>query len=160
VTASGLERFLSIAVKSWLSVQAAVLLTATTRMPDLLVAMRALKLPRLLIATVSLMWRYLFVLADETMRMLRARTSRSAALDGRGGGSLFWRASVTGAMAGTLFLRGYERSERIYNAMLARGYDGSVRAATQRPLTRGERDIVVVGLVVLASVLTLGRFVG
>ena len=46
----GLERFLSIAVKSWLSVQAAIVLAATTPFPDLLVAMRALKVPRLLVA--------------------------------------------------------------------------------------------------------------
>jgi len=47
--------------------------------------------------------------------------------EGRGGGSVFWRARVTGGMAGSLFLRSIERGERIYDAMVARGYDGEVR---------------------------------
>ena len=160
VTTPGLERFLSIAVKSWLSVQMAVLLTATTPLPDVLVAMRALHIPRLLVAILSLMWRYLFVLADEAMRMMRAREARSASWQGRSGGSLTWRARVTGGMAGTLFLRGYERSERIYNAMLARGYDGSIRSLPLKPLSFAEHLILVSAFAVLLALLLLGRLIG
>jgi len=160
VTASGLERFLSIAIKSWLSVQMAVLLTATTSLPDMLVAMRALCIPRLLVAILSLMWRYLFVLADEAMRMMRAREARSASRQRRSGGSLTWRAHVTGGMAGILFLRGYERSERIYNAMLARGFDGSIRSLPLKPLSTAERLILILVLIVLLAFLLLGRMLG
>jgi len=95
----GLERFLSIAFKSWISVQAAIVLATSTPFPDLLVAMRAVRIPRLLVAIFALMWRYLFVLADETLRMVRARASRSGHSDQPGlkpGGSLVWRARVTG----------------------------------------------------------------
>ena len=127
VTDAGVLRFLSIFARSYLSIQAAVLLAATTPFPDLLWGMRALRLPCTLVAIVGFLYRYLFVLADEARRMLQARKARSAAPDGRGGGSVAWRARVTGSMAGTLFLRSYERSERIYMAMLARGYDGTVR---------------------------------
>lgn len=160
VTAPGLERFLSIALKSWLSVQMAVLLTATTPLPDLLLAMRALRLPRLLIAVLSLMWRYLAVLVDEALRMMRAREARSASWQRRSGGSLLWRARVTGAMAGTLFLRGYERSERIYNAMLARGYDGSIRSFPLKPLSPAERFILISALLVLLALLLVGYLLG
>lgn len=160
LTLPGLERFLSIAVKSWLSVQMAVLLTATTTLPDLLLAMRALRIPELLVATIGLMWRYLFVLMDEAMRMMHAREARSAAGEGHSGGSVVWRARVTGGMAGSLFLRGYERSERIYNAMLARGYDGSIRSLPLRPMSVGERLILFVGLTLLAALVLLGRFLG
>jgi cobalt/nickel transport system permease protein len=156
VTGLGLERFLSIAVKSWLSVQIAILLTATTPLTDLLVAMRALHLPRLLIAVLGLMWRYLAVLIDEAMRMVRAREARSGSWGDRSGGSLTWRARVTGGMAGSLFVRGYERSERIYNAMLARGYDGSIRSFPLNPLSSGERLILISALVVLLVLLLLG----
>jgi cobalt/nickel transport system permease protein len=45
------------------------------------------------------------------------------------GGSLLWRAQVTGNMVGQLFLRSYDRSERVYQAMLARGFDGRFLAA-------------------------------
>jgi len=124
----GLEAVLSILTKSWLSVMAAVLLTATTPTAELLRAMRALGLPRLLVATVSFMYRYLFVVGEEALRLMRARDSRSARLpDQRGGAALSWRAKVLGNMVGSLFLRTYERSERVYAAMQARGYDGEPR---------------------------------
>ena len=51
----------------------AIVLASTTAFPDLLAAMRALRLPRLLVAVIGLMWRYLFVLVDEVMRLMRAR---------------------------------------------------------------------------------------
>lgn len=70
--------------------------------------------------------------------MLRARDARSANPTGRGGGSLRWRATVTGRMVGSLFLRAYERSERIYAAMQARGFDGEFRHLGARTITRDE----------------------
>jgi cobalt/nickel transport system permease protein len=126
----GLERFISIALKSWISVQAAIVLAASTSFPDLLVAMRAVRLPRLLVAIFGLMWRYLFILVDEALRLMRARAARSGQSEQpelKTGGKLAWRARVTGGMAGNLFIRGFERSDRIYMAMLSRGYDGEVR---------------------------------
>lgn len=130
ITEPGVVRFLSIACKSWLSVQAAILLAVTTPFPDLLVAMRGVGIPRLLVAIFGLTWRYLFVLADEALRLMRAREARSAQPEGRGGSSLLWRGQVAGGMAGNLFLRSLERGERIHAAMLARGYDGEVRCIT------------------------------
>jgi len=158
LTYAGLERFLSVAFKSWLSVQMAVLLTATTCLPDLLVALRALHLPGLLVTSVGLMWRYLFVLVDEAMRMLRARESRSAAGKGRSGGSVVWRARVTGNMAGSVFLRGYERSERIYSAMLARGYDGTIRSLPVEPVPAAQRWVAALAIGVLLVLLVLGQW--
>lgn len=130
-TAPGLERFASLALKSWVSVQAAVLLAAVTPFPELLGAMRALRVPKLLVAIIGLMWRYLFVLVDEAMRLMRARQARSSVSDLPGlhpGGTLAWRARTTGGMAGSLFVRSMDRSDRIYTAMVSRGYDGEVRA--------------------------------
>jgi len=160
LTQPGLERFISVALKSWLSAQMAILLTATTSLPDLLLAMRSMGLPRLLIAVLGLMWRYLAVLVDEALRMLRARDSRSGSWDGRGGGALFWRARVTGAMAGTLFLRGYERSERVYSAMLSRGYDGTIRSFSLHPLSWTERLMLVAAFVILIALALLGYVLG
>jgi cobalt/nickel transport system permease protein len=129
-TESGLVQFISIALKSWISVQAAIVLAASTPFPELLMAMRAVKVPRLLVAIFGLMWRYLFVLADEALRLMRARAARSGHADlpaTKPGGSITWRARVTGQMAGSLFIRALERSDRIYMAMVSRGYDGEVR---------------------------------
>ena len=158
VTDAGLLRFLSILLRSYLSVQAAVLLAATTPFPDLLWGMRALHVPRTLVAIGGFLYRYLFVLADEVARLLRAREARSADPDGRGGGSVVWRARVAGAMAGSLFIRSYERSERIYAAMVARGYDGEVRTLSPPALRPADWVLgVLVGLALL-SVLFVGRW--
>jgi cobalt/nickel transport system permease protein len=116
--------------KSWLSVQAALLLAYTTPFADLVDALRGLRIPAVIVSIISFMYRYLAVLTDEAGRMSRARQSRSAAAPkGRPGGSYSWRARVTGAMVGSLFIRSYERSERIYSAMLARGFAGTFRSA-------------------------------
>ena len=89
-------------LKSWLSAQAAIVLAATTSFPDLLLAMRVFHVPRLLVAVVGLMWRYLFVLVDEALRLIRARDARSSGP----GGSLPWRAQGDGAHGGKpLFAR-------------------------------------------------------
>jgi cobalt/nickel transport system permease protein len=158
-TTTGVERFASITLKSWLSVQAAILLAASTSFPDVLVAMRAIKVPRLIVAIFGLMWRYLFVLVDEALRLLRARAARSgkAAQPGfKPGGPLAWRAKVAGGMAGSLFLRGFERSDRIYMAMLSRGYDGETRSLPLSQLRAAHWLALGVGLVLLLSVLGFG----
>ncbi len=121
ITIPGIGRMVGLLLKAELAVTSVVVLMASTPFPALLDAMETLKLPRLLTATIGLMWRYLFVLVEEVERLQRARDSRSG---GKSGGQLIWRAQVTGSMVGNLFIRALERSDRIYNAMLARGYDG------------------------------------
>jgi len=178
ITAPGLVRFVSVALKSWISVQAAILLTATTPFPALLVGLRSLHVPPLLVAVIGLMWRYLFVLADEAVRLLQARTARSSHLaaspgqspaarrkpggtpGGRPLGGLPWRIKVTGGIAGSLLLRSLERSDRIYHAMLARGYDGEVRSLETHRLTAVDRFSLWVGLATFLSLLLLGSLFG
>jgi cobalt/nickel transport system permease protein len=125
----GTVRFASILIKSWVSVQIAILMTFTTAFPDLLWGLRALRLPPVLVAIISFMYRYLFVLADEALRLMRARAARSGVgLAGRRtGGSLAWRGRVAGGLVGNLTLRAFERSERIHAAMVARGFQGEMR---------------------------------
>ena len=160
-TDTGLIRFASIVIRTWLSVQMAILLTATTRFPDLIHALHHLRVPQLLIAIVSFMYRYLFVLTDEARRLMRAREARSArsATGAGGGGSITWRARVTGNMVGQLFLRSYERSDRIYNAMLARGYSGQF--LTLNPHVMGTSDWIVgaVAVIILMLLQVAGRLV-
>jgi cobalt/nickel transport system permease protein len=155
----GLERFLSVVLKSWLSVQAAIVLASSTPFPDLLQAMRAIHIPRMLVAMFGLMWRYLFVLVDEGLRLMRARAARSGqvrAVNQRSGGNVFWRARVTGGMAGNLFLRAFERSDRIYVAMLSRGYDGEVRLLSFPPMTGATWGALLAGLALLGLLLSFG----
>lgn len=158
----GLERFMTVALKSWLSVFAALIFTASTPFPRALAAMRSLGVPRLLVAVIGLMWRYLFVMIDAAGRLLRARDSRSGAppVPGlRGGGRLAWRARVAGGMAGSLLLRSLERSERVYAAMLSRGYDGEVRGLPVEPFAAGEWAVLIGGLALFAALALLARLI-
>ncbi len=160
ITDTGLRDVLSIAAKSWLSVQVALLLTYTTPFSDLIDALGALRLPAIIVSIISFMYRYLAVLGDEAGRMNRARRSRSAAApEGRAGGSLGWRARVTGAMVGSLFIRSYERSERIYAAMLARGFRGQwQQAQVARPDQRALIGFALALVAIAAFVVAVDRW--
>lgn len=156
VTDAGLIAFLSVILKTWLSVQAALLLMATSRFTEVLDALRSLGLPAILVALLGAAYRYVFVLVDEAERMLRARESRAAALPGRRAGrSPVWRARVLGGIIGALFLRAYERSERIHAAMLSRGYTGAWRSLPARPLASSEQGVLITGLALLAAIVWL-----
>jgi cobalt/nickel transport system permease protein len=152
ITDAGLLRFVSILVRSWLSVQMAILLVAVARFPDLIHALEHLRVPLILTTIIAFLYRYLFVLTDEVLRLRRARESRAAAAPGkRSGGSVAWRAQTAGHMAGQLFLRSYERSDRVYNAMLARGFKGHMETINPHELRR--RDYLTVALALLALLL-------
>ena len=152
ISAVGLVIFATVATKSWVSVQAALLLTYTTPFHDLIDALRDLRLPRILVAIIGFMYRYLAVLGDEASRMMRARSARSAAAaEGAHRPGLGWRARVTGQMVGSLFLRAYERSERIYAAMQARGFDGTFRHLASRSISARSWLALAVLLAALAG---------
>lgn len=156
VTDAGLMRFVAIMLKSWLAVQAALLLAMTTHFTDLLWAMDSLRVPGTLVAIIGFMYRYLFTLKDEAERLIRARAARSGTdRQRKSGGSLLWRARVAGGMIGNLFLRSYERSERVYDAMLARGYTGQLRVLSPPPLTWNAILWGALPLAVLAIIETL-----
>lgn len=158
ISAEGSVRFLSILIKSWVSVQIAMMLPATTRFADLLWAMRELRIPKPLVGIVSFMYRYLFVFADEALRLLRARAARSATIDNKGGGSLWWRGKIAGGMVGNLTLRAFERSERIYDAMISRGFQDEIKILAPPRLTNHDLIILFVWIIYLASVLLI-RFI-
>jgi cobalt/nickel transport system permease protein len=157
-TDAGLLRFAAIMIRSWLSVQAAVLLVAVTPFPDLIHALEHLRLPRVLVTVIAFLYRYLFVLTDEVMRLLRARRARSAAVPGRrAGGTLLWRARTAGDMVGQLFLRSYERSDRIYHAMLARGYTGQLRTLNPHVIQNLDRIVLAAAALLLILLQIIAR---
>ncbi len=159
-TATGIIRFLSILLRGWLSVQMAILLTATTRFPDLLHGLRHLLVPRALVAIIAFMYRYLFVLGDEAHRLLRAREARSAQPQTAGSGpSLRWRTRVVGNMIGQLFLRGYERSDRVYAAMVARGYQGDFLTLNPHKVRVEDWLIGLSTLILLLTIQYVAHFV-
>lgn len=142
----GIERFIGIVMKSTISIQAAILLTSTTRFPDMLFGLRYLHVPAVFVSVFGLTWRFLFVMVNETQRMIHARESRSSSLSFKqkhAGGSIFWRGKVTGGMAGSLFVRSLERSDRIYQSMLSRGYDGDTHYFVLQDVSNGKLNLVL-----------------
>jgi len=142
VSREGLLLLASVCCKAWLSVLSLILLTASTSINDLLKGLERLKMPAIMVMLMSFMYRYLFVISDETDRLFRARNCRSF------GGGVRLNIRTLGYMAGSLFLRSYERGERIYGAMLSRGFDGHGRSLNQLDI----RLVDVVYLVVITIV--------
>jgi cobalt/nickel transport system permease protein len=116
---AGAVSFLSILLKFALTVSAALLLIATTSFPGVCHALRRLGLPALFVSQLLFLYRYLFVLMEEAMRINRAREMRS--FGSRGAGM-----KVFVRLIGTLFIRTVDRAERIYYAMLSRGFQGDI----------------------------------
>ncbi|HVN41756.1 MAG TPA: cobalt ECF transporter T component CbiQ [Steroidobacteraceae bacterium] len=108
--------FAAMLAKSTLCLAVMVLLTATTRFSELIGVLWRMHVPVLLVTTLALMHRYVFVLLEELERMRRARRSRTF----RHGRAVTWRGSAQ--VAGQLFIRSSERAERVYLAMCARGW--------------------------------------
>jgi len=113
---NGTTIFLSILIKSTLCLFTIILLSTTTPFSEILVLFRKVGVPALLLTVLALTYRYLFVLIDESLRLRRARDSRMFVVRK----SRMWY-SLTSLLA-QLFIRSTERSERIYAAMISRGW--------------------------------------
>jgi cobalt/nickel transport system permease protein len=158
ITDTGLLRFTSIIIRAWLSVQAAILLTATSRFPDIAHGLRHLKIPLVLIAILSFMYRYLFVLSEEAVRLMQGRAARSASLPDSPRPPLRWQAKNAGNMVGQLFLRSYERSDRVYNAMVARGFQGQFLTLTPHVMESNDWLALAITLSTLSIIQITGHF--
>ena len=131
VSQHGLEAGIALLVKGTLGVLASLTLAATTEPQDLLVGLERLRVPQQLVQIMAFMVRYLDVVTGEMQRMKVARESRGfSARNPR-----HW--PVLAKSAGALFIRSYERGERVHLAMLSRGYTG--RMPTQQPHPGADR---------------------
>jgi cobalt/nickel transport system permease protein len=112
----GWRMFLFLVGKCTICLMVMVLLSNTTPFAELLRVLKRVWMPALLVTTLSLMYRYVFVLVDEAQRMKRARMSRTFTPRRRRA----WRTMAS--VVSQLFIRSSERAERIYAAMCARGW--------------------------------------
>lgn len=127
LSTQGLWAAWAIIAKATLGVAASVLLAWSVPAADILVALERLRCPRVLVAITGFMVRYLDVVAGELHRMQVARISRGD--DPR----WLWQGRAVAGTAGTMFVRTFERGERIQQAMAARGFTGSFpRTAPRR----------------------------
>lgn len=116
--------------------------------PELLRALARLRAPALFVTLLTLLLRYLGLLEGEAGRMLRARELRGMPP------TLRQRAHVAGCMVGSLFLRSFERAERVSVAMQSRGFAGLFPPPPPRPL--GGRGLLGLAIVLLAQALLVG----
>ena len=107
-----------IVVKGTLGVMTAIILSTSTTAREILRGLERLKLPMLMVQIASFMLRYVNVVNDEMERMKIARESRGF----QATGIKHWKVLATAA--GALFIRSYERGERVHLSMLSRGYEG------------------------------------
>jgi cobalt/nickel transport system permease protein len=120
VSEPGLLAAWGLLVKGTLGVLASLTLAATTDPQDVLLGLRRLRMPDLIVQIMGFMLRYLDVVSAEMGRMVTAMRSRGC--DPRS--PRHW--PVLARSLGALFIRSYERGERVHLAMLARGYDGTL----------------------------------
>jgi cobalt/nickel transport system permease protein len=110
----------NILAKGTLGVLVSLTLAATTTPRDLIVGMQRLRTPAVLTTIATLMLRYLDVIAAEARRMRLARISRGH------NPRFLWQVGATARGIGALFIRSYERGERVHLAMLSRGWTGAM----------------------------------
>ncbi len=138
-----------IIAKGTIGVVLSILLASTTPARDLLIGLEKLRVPPLLVQITSFMLRYIHVVVDEMHRMKIAREARGF----QAKGVRSW--PVLAHSAGALFIRSYERGERVHLAMLSRGYTGRLPQVRVKPPTRsqwlGAMALPALGLVVMIT---------
>lgn len=132
LSSPGLWGAWNILAKGTLGVAASVLLASTTELRELLLGLQRLRLPPQLVQIACFMIRYGDVITDEMRRMRIARLSRGF----RARGVRHW--GVLAKSAGALFIRSYERGERVHLAMVSRGYTGTMPVIDEVNATRAQ----------------------
>ena len=144
VLTGGWVSFASILFRFFLTVGAALVLVACTGMHRLGAGLEQLGVPRVFVMQLLFLYRYLFVVFDEAVRIMRGVVLRA-----NGMGSL--RLRVYGSLVGQLLLRSMDRADRVYRAMVARGYDGEVRLLLRPQLRWQDAVFVVASLAYLVT---------
>lgn len=148
---SGLLAGLGIIAKGTLGILTAIVLSSTTTARELLRGLERLRIPSLIIQIATFMLRYMNVVNDEMERMRIARASRGFEATG----VQHWR--VLGQSAGALFIRSYERGERVHLAMISRGYQG-LMPQDAKVKTNATELLQGLALPILASIISVTTF--
>lgn len=143
MSSEGLTAAGTILAKAALGASASIVLAATTEAPDILRGLGRLRVPAVLVTVAAFMLRYIELIAGEVGRMRTAMTARG------GESRWLWQARPMASAAGATFVRSYERGERIHQAMLSRGFSGSMPPPAEAAADR--RDAVRAGIALAAS---------
>jgi cobalt/nickel transport system permease protein len=145
----GLWATWNIVAKAGIGAAASIVVSSTTTVAEILHGLTRLRLPKVLVAIVAFMIRYLALLADQLHRTRAAMTSRCH--DPR----WLWQARPIASSMGVLFVRSYERGERVHQAMLARGYDGTMPELGLRRATPPEWCVAFLPAAIAIAALTV-----
>jgi cobalt/nickel transport system permease protein len=153
VSREGLWGAWNILAKATLGAATSIVLAATTEVPDLIRGLGALRVPAVLVSIAAFMVRYLELIAEELGRMRMAMSARGY------DPSWLGQAKPIATAAGAMFVRSYERGERVHSAMLARGYTGTMPdlepATTSRPDWFLAMSLPLAGLIVAVIALAV-----
>ena len=130
-------------IRSNLAIVAIVLLTGTTGFSGLIEGFASFGVPSIVTLTIGMAYRYIYVLGEEAALLVRSATSRGYE------GKWIWDARIIGNLIGNLFLRAYERSERVYGAMVARGFGIDSMKTVKGPITYKRYDYLFLFLSIM-----------
>jgi len=136
----------TILSKAYISALTVMALTATTPMPELLRGMRALGVPDIFLTMITFLLRYADLFREQVTTMRQAIASRAPRLHGRELIVLY------GSLGGNLFIRAYERGEHVYDAMLSRGYTGTLPTDREMTWRSSDTAFLIVGLLFAVAV--------
>lgn len=142
---------ISIIAKATIGTLLAIILSGTTPAREILRGFETLKMPALIVQIASFMLRYLNVINDEMERMTVARASRGFEPKG----IRDWK--FLAAAAGALFIRSYERGERVHLSMISRGYDGKLPSVQSQVVAKQEILFIIATLFLALVLAIFGR---
>lgn len=148
VTVEGVYRALQFTFRIWVCVASLILLVLTTKFSRLIQVMKSFKVPSIFVTMTAITYRFIFIFINEAYRMALAKESRTVAKEP-------WRQAIKSFanMITTLFIRSYERGERVYLAMMSRGYSGTVKSSSNMKFAL--RDWLFAGASMVVCLLVL-----
>lgn len=146
---AGIEKAFLISLRALTAFLLIFPMLATSRFENTLKALEKIWVPDKLVQIIQFTYRYIFVFTEEIQTMFRALKSR-----GFKAGTDLGTMKIIGKMIGMLFVRSFERSEMVYNAMVSRGYTGTVRTMTEFKMNKSDliKAFVVISFAVLLHI--------
>ena len=147
----GLEQGLLLAARVFGGMSVMFLLTLTTSVQEWVSALAWFRVPLSIVEIMTLAYSSLFVLLEELQRLQKAQRMRL-------GYNTWWQTvKSTGTVGGILFMRVFDKSQRLWQAMLCRGYDGNIRVSYERSLTHRDGLLAILGFGAILSGWVVGR---
>lgn len=154
ITDTGLKNFISVIIKATCAVSIMTLLTATTKFRDLVSAMQKLKFPIIFTSILGFVYRYIFLFIDKAEHLSIGRQARSF------GNRPVLAIKGFGWMMLSLLLQSFERGERVYEAMCARGFTGSFMTMTEMKIKTGDLAFFAGFVIVIVAIKIAGMLYG